>query len=90
MSKFDDVIKAPRTHPVGVLVTHIPLFLLWIAFAVRDLADGSVKMRGGGLVSLATEPTKFYVVAALIIGVAAVVAIRILQAAFATADKDIA
>lgn len=87
MSKMSDVVIAPGTHPVGVLVTHIPLAVLWVAFAVQDLADGSLKMKGGLQVTQAADPLSFYVAATIIVVVALVIFVRILQAGFALADK---
>ena len=87
MRKMPGVVEAPRTHPVGVLVTHIPLVVLWVAFAVRDVADGSIKVRGKGQVTPAADPLLFYFFAAVIVAVAVVLSIRILQAGFALADK---
>ena len=87
MRKMPGVVEAPRTHPVGVLVTHIPLVVLWVAFAVRDVADGSIKVRGKGPVTPAADPLLFYFFAAVIVAVAVVLSIRILQAGFALADK---
>jgi len=70
-----------------VLSTHIPLFLVWIALVVPDLADGSIKVRGQGQVTQATEPLQFYLVATSIVAIAVFFAIRIMQAGFALADK---
>ena len=87
MRKMLGVVEAPRTHPVGVLLTHIPLVVLWVAFAVRDVADGSIKVRGKGPVTPAADPLLFYFFAAVIVAVSVVLSIRILQAGFALADK---
>ena len=86
ISGMRDVLEAPRKHPVGVLVTHVPLFILWVAFAVGDITDGSIKARGGGYVSRDADPLLFYFVAAKIAAVAVVIAVRIAQATFALAD----
>ena len=87
MTMMNDLIKMPRTHPVGVLVTHIPLFVLWIAFAARDVTDGSLKVKGQGHVTSASNPLLFYFIAALIVIIAIVIAIRIVQAGFSLANK---
>ena len=80
------VLNAPRTHPVGVLVTHIPLAVLWIGFAVHDLADGSVKSKGREI-TRAEDTLSFYVAATIIVVIAVIFLVRILQAGFALADK---
>lgn len=85
--KMPGVVEAPRTHPVAVLLTHIPVVVLWVAFAVRDIADGSVKVRGRGQVTPATDPLVFYFLATVIVAVAVVFFIRVVQAGFALAEK---
>ena len=87
MSKMSDAVMAPRRHPVGVLVTHVPLAVFWVAFAMQDLADGSLKMKGGWQVTQAADPLSFYAAATMIVVVALVIFVRIVQAGFALADN---
>lgn len=86
MAKVSDILIPPCKRPILVLFTHVPLFFFWIAFAMRDVADGSIKLKRGALVTLASSPAQFYVVATLIVAVAVIVAVRIVQAILMIAD----
>ena len=79
--------EAPRTHPIGVLATHVPLFVVGGVFAVCDFADGIIKVRGRGQVSSAADPLTFYFYATVVVIAAIVLLIRILQASVALAEK---
>jgi hypothetical protein len=76
-NKIRHVIEAPRRAPVPVVLTHVPLLLFWVAFPVRELFAGSVKLHGGYLVEVGADPVGFYLIAVLILGVAIFAAARI-------------
>jgi hypothetical protein len=87
MSKWRTVLEAPRSHPFAVLLTHVPLLLFWIYFAVRDLGDGILTLRRGASVSQAAEPVRFYLIAALIVAVTCFIGVRIIQASRTLANR---
>jgi hypothetical protein len=82
------LFEGPRKHPLGVTLTHVPLLLVWVAFAVSDLRDGRLKLRRGPEVDVALDPAKFYFCAGLILAVALFVAARAVYAMAILMERD--
>jgi hypothetical protein len=64
--KTPDPFRHAKEAPLRVLLLFSALAVFWTRYAVTDLLDGAIFVRGVGMVTAATEPGRFWLAAAAI------------------------